>query len=651
MINFLEKTIKEKTRNSIKIGNIHWKPFSSIEFKNINLAHEDKTFESSIELLKVNYKNPWKLIHLNFESLVIKCSSLKLNISQKDEAQQDINLALPETLPTWLPHLNKLKIEIASFTFKNQSGSFSGSSSLHGMLSLNNQNLTLKLGENSSHISFESQDGKIFIDKMKIKQHGNVVLDLQNVNPVQVNLELSFGDSEVVYNSFYGNFKNTFFTSKLALQLQKDKETFTIKVPKAELYYNEKKLLEAHGEIKPQGKSIQLEIASALENITVLQTITQSSLSESYSFLKDLEIKGGLNLKINVHGQLEDLSFSGECGLSEFSLYSPSKKINLKNTNLLLPFSFSQNESRELSAIENLGKFSFESLTQDKISLKKVAFILTNANNAISIKTPISLNVLDGTLNFKKMLFQIFPKDKRRVELSFSAHTLSFKKICEFLGLPKTSGNLNSKIDLFKLTSSDLAIKGTTTLHAWDGSVVIKNLNIAEPFGLVPTLAVGSININKVRLLPITQDLGFGIIDGTVEGYIKNLTIIDKKPTSFAMEVKNVSDSNSSQVISIQAIKNITQLSGDPSSFSNSFMFGLVDRFKYSHLGFKASLDGELLQLEPNYASGTTAYLIKGSFFPPSVDVLYKNEVHRTIPLPELIERLKNIDWNKTYVK
>ena len=118
------------------------------------------------------------------------------------------------------------------------------------------------------------------------------------------------------------------------------------------------------------------------------------------------------------------------------------------------------------------------------------------------------------------------------------------------------------------------------------------------------------------------------------------------------MEITSVSGQNSSQVISVQAIKNITQLSGgDSGGFTDSFVFNIINTFKYSHLGFKAVLNGDLLQLEPNYSSGTNAYLIKGSFFPPSVDVLYKNEIHKKIPLPEMIDRLQNIDWQKTYVK
>ena len=257
--------------------------------------------------------------------------------------------------------------------------------------------------------------------------------------------------------------------------------------------------------------------------------------------------------------------------------------------------------------------------------------------------------MLGGVVQLKKTLLQVFPSEERHVEMSLSADNLSMKSIFDFLGLPRMNGTIHSKINLLKLDSENLEIKGTTQVHAWEGSVVVKNVNIAEPFGLVPTIKVDAISINRVRLLPITEDLGFGIIDGTINGYVNNLTVIEKKPVSFAMEIKSAR--GASQVISVQAIKNITQLSGDSSAFSNSFMFSLINNFKYSHLGFRAKLDGDLLQLEPNHSSGTTAYLIKGSFFPPSVDILYRNEVHKKIPLPELMERLKNIDWHKTYVK
>ena len=635
---------------SVHIENIHWNPFSSIEFKNVKLSSSDLKLLSEIDSLQFKYGNPWNLIRLNFESLNLKIKTFTVDLTdKKEETKLTTDIEKLNLYTKMIPHIKKINIEVENFSVKASQGSLAGSISIAAGLSKQSNQIHLKLNTTKSQTTFESADGKIFVDKFKVEPQGTLVFDFKNENPLQGELNIGFGGGEIVYHSFYANLKNTYFFSKIQLQLLSGHPTFKIGFPNIELMFEEKLLLQAYGDITPQNKTLQLHLSSKLHNLSGIQKIVQSTLSETYALLKELETQGSINLSLDISGIWDALSFTGELGMKQFSLNIPSKKVSLKNAELMLPFSFSQTTARELASIEKIGKISFESLAKDKLSINKISCGLNNMNNAISIKSPVTIKMFGGVVQLKKTLLQVFPSEERHVEMSLSADNLSMKSIFDFLGLPRMNGTIHSKINLLKLDSENLEIKGTTQVHAWEGSVVVKNVNIAEPFGLVPTIKVDAISINRVRLLPITEDLGFGIIDGTINGYVNNLTVIEKKPVSFAMEIKSAR--GASQVISVQAIKNITQLSGDSSAFSNSFMFSLINNFKYSHLGFRAKLDGDLLQLEPNHSSGTTAYLIKGSFFPPSVDILYRNEVHKKIPLPELMERLKNIDWHKTYVK
>ena len=650
IIDFLERKVQKSTQVEIDIENIHWQPFSKIVFKNIKLSHKDLGLESEVDFVQLQYGNPWNLVHLNFESLAIKIKSFKMDLTNKQEEKQSTQkLNVPLKL---IPCIKKINIEAEAFSFKNDQGNVRGMLSLASALSKNQTHLHLKLDHTQSQITFESSDGKIFIDKFKLEPQGDITFDFKKAPTLQAQLDLGLGGGEIVYHSFYANLKSTFFLAKIKTQLSYENEILKIAFPNIELIFEEESLLKVQGDIIPHNKFVDLHLSSQLKNLNGFTKIAKATLSETYALLKDLEAQGDMNLNIHINGLMSALSFTGEVGVNQLSLNIPSKKVSLKNTEILLPFSFSQTASRELASIQKTGKISFGSIVKNNLALNKISFHLNNTNNALSIKTPVTINILGGSINLKKTTMQVFPKENRHLEMSFAAKKLSFIKICDFLGLPKTRGTLHSKIDLLKLDANNLEMKGSTRLDAWEGSIVVKNINIAEPFGLVPTVGISSININQVRLLPISEDLGFGVIDGTIDGYIKNLTLIEHKPTSFDMEIKSVSGKNSSQVISVQAIKNITQLSGgDSGGFTDSFVFNIINTFKYSHLGFKAVLNGDLLQLEPNYSSGTTAYLIKGSFFPPSVDVLYKNEIHKKIPLPEMIDRLQNIDWQKTYVK
>ena len=338
--------------------------------------------------------------------------------------------------------------------------------------------------------------------------------------------------------------------------------------------------------------------------------------------------------------------------LEAVHLTSKAKKINLKNFNIQFPFYFPQNLLREPASAKRYGSVSFDRLSKNGVSLGKTKINFLNHNNALMMGSLHAPSFFGGELKIQNVKLQAFPSDAREVTLTANAKDIAYEQLSQFFSFPSWPGKMHLDIHSVIVTPNLLKLIGSIELLAWQGRIYLQDIEIEEPFALVPTLKVKSIDMNHIHLGELTNTFGFGIIDGGLEAHIENFAMIEGRPISFKIRAQSIPMKGSSQVISVDAIKNISKLGGDESSFVNDqLIYSFIKEFGYSHFGFEANLEGDTLQISPLYSKGDTHYLIQGSSFPPSVDIIYKNDLQTKIPLPELWERLKNIDWKKTVVK
>ncbi|HSQ12759.1 MAG TPA: hypothetical protein VLM90_07065, partial [Candidatus Deferrimicrobium sp.] len=74
----------------------------------------------------------------------------------------------------------------------------------------------------------------------------------------------------------------------------------------------------------------------------------------------------------------------------------------------------------------------------------------------------------------------------------------------------------------------------------------------------------------------------------------------------------------------------------------------LFDSFRYSKLGFKASLRNDRLTLQGVESQGGKELLVVGSLLPPTVNIVSHTQ---TIAFSELVRRLERIKSDKPEVK
>jgi hypothetical protein len=144
-----------------------------------------------------------------------------------------------------------------------------------------------------------------------------------------------------------------------------------------------------------------------------------------------------------------------------------------------------------------------------------------------------------------------------------------------------------------------------------------------------------------MHLEQMSETFAFGRISGILEGTITDLIIANGQPSEMQLDVHTVARSNSSQWISVEALDRITVLSsGENGSLIYGGIAGFFDEFRYSKMGFKATLRNDKLTLRGVESSDGKEFLVVGSLLPPTVNVISHT---REIGFSDLMKRLEQI--------
>jgi len=165
-------------------------------------------------------------------------------------------------------------------------------------------------------------------------------------------------------------------------------------------------------------------------------------------------------------------------------------------------------------------------------------------------------------------------------------------------------------------------------------------MEIENPFSNLRSVKLDS-HFQDIDLEQASRTFEFGRISGIVEGSATDLVITNGQPSQAVAEVHSVDKGGSSQWISVEALNKITVLSsGNSAGALYGGLAGMFDNFRYSKLGFRATLKNDKLTLRGIESRDGKEYLVVGSVIPPTVNIVsYTQE----ISFGELLNRLKQI--------
>ena len=238
------------------------------------------------------------------------------------------------------------------------------------------------------------------------------------------------------------------------------------------------------------------------------------------------------------------------------------------------------------------------------------------SKKAIRAERSIRIPVSDGELVLDDLL--ITGLDKPIPDVSFNAvlTPISLARISKAFGWVPLKGALSAVIPGVRYADERLNIAGAWLIRAFDGSMLIRNLSLARPFGALPVLQA-DIQLKNLNLKELTDTFSFGKITGTLDGYIRGLRLEGWKPVAFDARFYTPDDDPLPHRISQRAVDNISNLGGAGVSgaLSRSFL-RFVEDFGYAKLGIGCRLHDGVCDMLGAEDSPQGYYLLKGSGIP-----------------------------------
>ncbi len=367
----------------------------------------------------------------------------------------------------------------------------------------------------------------------------------------------------------------------------------------------------------------------------------RETFNRQYPLLDKLAVGGQMAFDLQLDGKLDALSATGELSLRGGEVRAKSNDWRIGPIALNLPLQIHLAESKAAAgAAPRTGTLAIERIRFADQTIAPIATTLSLSNNALRLHQPIRLGLFGGDIEIENLFWPDLLEDPKQVSFSIETKRLKLEDLTQAMSWPRFSGTLTGSIAEVQSAGNLLRTRGEIQAELFGGRIRMSKLEIENPFSGLASIKLDA-KLNDIQLEQLTQTFAFGRISGTLEGSIENLVLTDRQPSELSAELHSV-DRGGEQRISVEALNKITVLSsGEDAGALYGGLASFFDSFRYSKLGFRATLKNDRLTLRGVETRGDQEFLVVGSFLPPTVNVVSHTQ---NIAFSELVRRLEQID-------
>jgi hypothetical protein len=170
----------------------------------------------------------------------------------------------------------------------------------------------------------------------------------------------------------------------------------------------------------------------------------------------------------------------------------------------------------------------------------------------------------------------------------------------------------------------------------FDGRITLQNLRVERPFGVLPSLAA-DVEVESLDLDQLTQTFSFGQISGRLDGYVRDLRMLDWKPVAFDAWLGTPGQQEGSNDISRQAVNHLTTIGGGPVTTAlTSPLMRMFSNFSYRRLGLGCRLVDYVCELRGLSGDPDSVLILEGSGVPK----ITIRAFNRKIDWPQMVANL-----------
>lgn len=378
-----------------------------------------------------------------------------------------------------------------------------------------------------------------------------------------------------------------------------------------------------------QGKALQLTLIRLSFNSDDVDSLYKGWLQPFFpgSSLSRLQTNG--QIKANVEWQPEQYEF--DMDLQSVSIIDEAGRFSIENLDGQLGWT---NQASILPIALN-----WQSASVLSLPLGGSKLLAEVSQNQIRFTENLALPILDGELSLNNFQLSLAGEQGMQWQFQGLLSPISMSQLSSQMGWPELQGKLSGMIPNVSYRDEIITVDGALLLKIFDGTTVIRDLRLQQPFGSLPQL-YANIDITRLDLQTLTSTFDFGNISGKIDGRIHNLRLSNWEPVQFDAVFMTPEKDPGRRRISQRAVNNISQVGGGPSALLSRGFMGLFEDFSYQKIGLSCRLMNSVCQMDGVEPSEQGYYIVKGGGLPPWINVVgYTREVD----WPELIARLKAV--------
>jgi hypothetical protein len=286
-------------------------------------------------------------------------------------------------------------------------------------------------------------------------------------------------------------------------------------------------------------------------------------------------------------------------------------------------------------------KLAWRGLLLGRINLGSGEIALDSEPGKFAIVQPLTLVVLGGRLNLHE-LSVLLPgvtgneAGEPDIRLRADLEELDMEQLTAAFDWPSFSGKISGQIPGVSLEKGVLDVEGEILVNVFDGSVTLEDLRIERPFGVLPSLAA-NVEVENLDLELLTSTFSFGQISGRLDGYVRDLRMLDWKPVAFDGWLGTPGTQRGSKGISRQAVNTLTTLGGGSATTAlTSPLMRLFSNFSYKRLGLGCIMQNNICEIRGVSEDDTSVLIMEGAGVPK----ITIRAFNRRVDWPQLLAQL-----------
>ena len=366
----------------------------------------------------------------------------------------------------------------------------------------------------------------------------------------------------------------------------------------------------------------------------------------NYPFLAQTQIAGTSNCGVHAEGTFKAFALEGSLRLQEVQIEERSSRWHVGPVALELPFKvqFPEALSEKAAAAPRAGKLVIDEVKTATTVIPKISATPVLWNNFLGFTQPVGVSLFGGAAMIEGLAWRDIIGAPRDVSFSLKLDSLRLLELTEALGWHRFGGTLSGSIPEVRWVEDSLRSDGRIILDVFGGRITVQAMEIEKPLSRIRSIKMDAA-LEGLDLEQASETFEFGRISGVLAGSVNGLVLTEGQPGQFQADIHTIERQGTSQWISVEALNKITVLSsGNEASAIYGGVAGFFDFFRYSKLGFKATLKNDKLLLRGIESRDGKEYLVVGTLLPPTVNIISHTQ---EIAFSELLRRLERIQKNQ----